>query len=163
MSVHPRDGVVDAQCRVHATDNFHVAGRSVFPTSGHVNPTLTLVALAVRLADHARGSISRKGEAFCIGISRSAQREYRFSPILLASSSLCLCIGALANDSLHAWRCFLIAIHLRQRIHYQRYMTGVRLTCHLMKFRLRSQALPSDYWRVSEAVERATLCMESYR
>jgi choline dehydrogenase-like flavoprotein len=54
MSLHPRDGVVDAHCRVHSTDNLYVAGSSVFPTSGHVNPTLTLVALAVRLADHLR-------------------------------------------------------------------------------------------------------------
>ena len=48
----PEDGVVDANCRVHRVANLFVAGSSVFPTSGHANPTLTIVALAVRLADH---------------------------------------------------------------------------------------------------------------
>lgn len=52
MHEDPRQGVVDAQCRVHATRNLHIAGSSVFPTSGIVNPTLTLLALALRLADH---------------------------------------------------------------------------------------------------------------
>jgi len=37
---------------VHSLDNLHVAGSSVFPTVGYANPTLPLVALALRLADH---------------------------------------------------------------------------------------------------------------
>jgi hypothetical protein len=45
-------GVVDRNCRVHEVDNLYMAGASVFATSGHVNPTLTIVALALRLADH---------------------------------------------------------------------------------------------------------------
>jgi len=45
-------GVVDADCRVHGIGNLYVAGSSVFPSSGHANPTLTLVAMAIRLADH---------------------------------------------------------------------------------------------------------------
>jgi choline dehydrogenase-like flavoprotein len=52
ISLDPRQGVVDADCRVHGTDNLYVAGSSVFPTAGFANPTLTIVALAVRLADH---------------------------------------------------------------------------------------------------------------
>ncbi|HWM19734.1 MAG TPA: GMC family oxidoreductase, partial [Ilumatobacteraceae bacterium] len=52
MSSSPRTGVVDADCRVHGTDNLYVVGSSVFPTSGHFNPTLMIVALAARLADH---------------------------------------------------------------------------------------------------------------
>jgi choline dehydrogenase-like flavoprotein len=52
MAADPRDGVVDPDGRVHDTANLYVAGSSVFPTSGHANPTLTVVALAVRLADH---------------------------------------------------------------------------------------------------------------
>jgi choline dehydrogenase-like flavoprotein len=45
-------GVVDADCRVHDLANLYVAGSSVFPTSSSSNPTLTIVALALRLADH---------------------------------------------------------------------------------------------------------------
>lgn len=52
MSHSPRDGVVDPQCRVHGVRNLYVAGSSVFPTGGAANPTLTLVALAARLAGH---------------------------------------------------------------------------------------------------------------
>lgn len=47
-----RSGVVDADCRVHGVRNLFVAGSSVFPTGGYANPTLTLVALAIRLAEH---------------------------------------------------------------------------------------------------------------
>ena len=52
MHDDPRRGVVDRDCRVFGTENFYVAGSSVFPTSGSANPTLTVVALALRLADH---------------------------------------------------------------------------------------------------------------
>lgn len=58
MSDNPSHGVVDRNCKVHAVDNLYVAGSSVFPTSGVSNPTLTLVALTLRLADHLRGRIS---------------------------------------------------------------------------------------------------------
>jgi choline dehydrogenase-like flavoprotein len=51
MSAGPRDGVVDPECRVHGVDNLYVASTSVFPTGGFANPTLTLVALAARIAD----------------------------------------------------------------------------------------------------------------
>ncbi|MBB5915024.1 choline dehydrogenase-like flavoprotein [Nocardia transvalensis] len=51
MSADPRHGVVDPACRVHEVENLYVAGSSVFPTTGHVNPTLMILALAVRLAD----------------------------------------------------------------------------------------------------------------
>jgi choline dehydrogenase-like flavoprotein len=52
MSASQRDGVVDAQCSVHGMPNLFVASSAVFPTSGQANPTLTLVALALRLADY---------------------------------------------------------------------------------------------------------------
>lgn len=52
MADDPRSGVVDRDCKVHGVDNLYVAGASVFATSGHANPTLTIVALALRLAEH---------------------------------------------------------------------------------------------------------------
>ena len=52
MADNPSNGVVNKDCRVHGLENLYVAGSSVFPTSGFVNPTLTIVALALRLADH---------------------------------------------------------------------------------------------------------------
>jgi choline dehydrogenase-like flavoprotein len=52
MSADPETGVVDADCRVYGVDNLYVAGSSVFATGGFANPTLTLVALALRLARH---------------------------------------------------------------------------------------------------------------
>jgi choline dehydrogenase-like flavoprotein len=52
MSASPRQGVVDADCKVHSVANLYVAGSAVFPTSGANPPTLTIVSLALRLADH---------------------------------------------------------------------------------------------------------------
>lgn len=51
MAVRPEEGVCDAHCSVHGIANLHVASSSVFPTSGQANPTLSIVALALRLAD----------------------------------------------------------------------------------------------------------------
>ncbi len=52
MHPDPRQGVVDKDCKVHGIHNLHIAGSSVFPTCGNDMPTLTIVALALRLADH---------------------------------------------------------------------------------------------------------------
>jgi len=54
MHENPALGVVDANACVHSLENLFVAGSSVFPTGGWANPTLTIVALAIRLADHLR-------------------------------------------------------------------------------------------------------------
>lgn len=48
----PKQGVVDARCRVHGIGNLWIAEAAVYPTAGCVNPTLTLVALTLRLSDH---------------------------------------------------------------------------------------------------------------
>ena len=48
----PKQGVVNEDGKVHGIDNLFVAGSSVFPTGGYANPTLTIVALSVRLADY---------------------------------------------------------------------------------------------------------------
>jgi choline dehydrogenase-like flavoprotein len=52
MHRDPQHGVVDENGRVHGLANLYAAGGSVFPTGGYANPTLTIVALALRLADH---------------------------------------------------------------------------------------------------------------
>lgn len=52
MHRDPRQGVVDADCRVHGMANLYIAGSSVFPTYSFSQPTLTIVALAIRLAEH---------------------------------------------------------------------------------------------------------------
>lgn len=52
MHDDPRRGVVDRNARVHSLTNLYIAGSSVFPTSGSANPTSTIVALTIRLADH---------------------------------------------------------------------------------------------------------------
>jgi choline dehydrogenase-like flavoprotein len=59
MHINPREGVVDENCRVHGLKNLFVSGPSVFPTGGYANPTLTVVALAIRLADHLKEQMSR--------------------------------------------------------------------------------------------------------
>lgn len=57
MADNPRHGVTDRDGRVHGVDNLYVAGSSLFPTVGYANPTLTLVALTLRLGDHLRGVV----------------------------------------------------------------------------------------------------------
>jgi choline dehydrogenase-like flavoprotein len=52
MARDPREGVVDEHGRVHSARNLYVAGSSVFPTGGWAPPTLTIVALGLRLAGH---------------------------------------------------------------------------------------------------------------
>lgn len=63
MAEDPRRGVVDADCRLHGVANLYVAGGSVFPICGHANPTLTIVALALRLADHLKAIMPRLSSA----------------------------------------------------------------------------------------------------
>jgi choline dehydrogenase-like flavoprotein len=63
MSDDPSKGVVDADCRVHGYANLFVTGGSVFPTGGWANPTLTIAALALRLADHLSAKLSATGNS----------------------------------------------------------------------------------------------------
>ena len=56
MHHDPARGVVDENCRVHEMTNLYIAGGSVFPTGGYANPSLTIVALSLRLADHLRST-----------------------------------------------------------------------------------------------------------
>ncbi|MEM7527803.1 MAG: GMC family oxidoreductase [Pseudomonadota bacterium] len=59
MADDPKQGVVDAECKMHGIENLFVTGSSVFPTGGAANPTLTIVALAFRLADRLRASLAQ--------------------------------------------------------------------------------------------------------
>jgi choline dehydrogenase-like flavoprotein len=52
MGSDPRTSVVNADCRLHGVENLYVASAATFPTSSQANPTLTVVALALRLATH---------------------------------------------------------------------------------------------------------------
>ena len=52
MHVDPKQGVVDANTRVHGLSNLYIAGSGVFPTYSASNPTMNLVAMTLRLADH---------------------------------------------------------------------------------------------------------------
>lgn len=58
MHADPKQGVVDADCRVHGLGNLYVAGAAVYPTAGSANPTLTLVALSLRLSDHLKTTLA---------------------------------------------------------------------------------------------------------
>ncbi|SLN26945.1 Fructose dehydrogenase large subunit [Falsiruegeria litorea R37] len=57
MADDPARGVVDRNCAVHGVTGLYAVGGSVFPTSGHANPTLMMIALTLRLADHLRGRV----------------------------------------------------------------------------------------------------------
>jgi choline dehydrogenase-like flavoprotein len=59
MGLDPQSSVVNADCRTHEVDNLFIAGSSVFPTGGEANPTLTIVALAIRQADYIAEQMSR--------------------------------------------------------------------------------------------------------
>ncbi|MEX2135246.1 MAG: GMC family oxidoreductase [Acidimicrobiia bacterium] len=60
MAASPRQGVVDADCRSHDVPNLFVAGGSVFPTVGYANPTLTILALSLRLSGTLETALSRE-------------------------------------------------------------------------------------------------------
>jgi choline dehydrogenase-like flavoprotein len=60
MGDDPRTSVVDADCRVHSLRNLYVAGSAVFPTASQANPTLTLVALSLRLGRHLARTLGRE-------------------------------------------------------------------------------------------------------
>jgi choline dehydrogenase-like flavoprotein len=57
MHSDPRFGVVDPDSRVHGIANLYITGGSVFPTGGAAPPTLTIVALSLRLAQHLQGKV----------------------------------------------------------------------------------------------------------
>lgn len=60
MSLSYSNGVVDPNLKIHGLTNCYVASSSVFPTSGAANPTLTLVALCLRLSEEIKRMLSKR-------------------------------------------------------------------------------------------------------
>jgi choline dehydrogenase-like flavoprotein len=74
MGTDRRTSVVDANCRIHGLSNLYVAGGAVFPTSSQANPTLTIVALALRLAAQLRGCLGSRLAAHSTSSSEQSDR-----------------------------------------------------------------------------------------
>ena len=62
MTDNPKTGVVDKNCKLNSVSNLYVTGSSLFPTIGYANPTLTIIALALRLADHTKSLLKEMPE-----------------------------------------------------------------------------------------------------
>lgn len=75
MSADPSAGVVDANCQVHGVAGLYVAGASVFSTSGYMNPTLMIVALSLRLADHLKSAMPERTSASAAPRALSARQR----------------------------------------------------------------------------------------
>ena len=58
MTDSSKSGVVDKNCKLFNTENLYIVGSSVFPTIGYANPTLTIVALALRLSEHLKRKLT---------------------------------------------------------------------------------------------------------
>jgi choline dehydrogenase-like flavoprotein len=75
MAVQPHHGVVDPNLRLHGVKNAYVCSSSVFPTSGFTHPTHTIMALAVRLAEHLSGKLAGPGIDRLMGTPSLAERS----------------------------------------------------------------------------------------
>ncbi|GAB4197886.1 MAG: GMC family oxidoreductase [Wenzhouxiangellaceae bacterium] len=75
MAADPKQGVVDGDCKVHGIDNLHIAGSSVFTTSGWANPTLSLVALALRLGQHLKTGFLQPADTTAIEENQSTRTQ----------------------------------------------------------------------------------------
>ncbi|MBW4484241.1 MAG: GMC family oxidoreductase [Tildeniella torsiva UHER 1998/13D] len=72
MSSDSASGVVNENCQVHSVPNLYVASSSVFPTGGYANPTLTILALTLRLADHLKKTLLNEAAV----VVQDRQRSY---------------------------------------------------------------------------------------
>jgi choline dehydrogenase-like flavoprotein len=66
MGLNAREGVVDSNCELFNLPNVYVAGASVFPTGSFSNPTLTALALAIRLADRLKARFSPNQKSLAV-------------------------------------------------------------------------------------------------
>jgi choline dehydrogenase-like flavoprotein len=69
MGSDPRTSVVDRDCRVHSVNNLFVSGSAAFPTSSQANPTLTLIALSLRLGKHLAQRLAPRAAAHLNGVA----------------------------------------------------------------------------------------------
>jgi choline dehydrogenase-like flavoprotein/predicted dehydrogenase len=79
MSSNPADGVVDVDSKVHGVSGLFVAGSSTFPTAGAANPTLMIVATAVRLADHLKAQSAKATEPAVVASAPALRQRYTVS------------------------------------------------------------------------------------
>jgi len=79
MADSPMQGVVNRNCQVHGVAGLYIAGSSVFPTAGHGNPTLTIVALAIRLADWLKRNEFAKVESYVVRTQQVARRREKMA------------------------------------------------------------------------------------
>jgi choline dehydrogenase-like flavoprotein len=86
MSINPKEGVVDVNSQVHGVKGLFIAGSSVFPTTGHANPNLMLIAMSIRLADWLKVTeFNTLGEQFSrekIGVISTEEQLISSSPLL---------------------------------------------------------------------------------
>ena len=73
MSEYPSEGVADPQLRVHGVANLFLASCSVFPSAGSANPTFTLLALTVRLADHLRALLAADASPLHVNVPQDCE------------------------------------------------------------------------------------------
>jgi choline dehydrogenase-like flavoprotein/nucleoside-diphosphate-sugar epimerase len=86
MANDPSEGVVDSECQVHGVQGLYVAGSSVFPTSGHCNPTQMIVALAIRLADTLKLRIASRTSPMTGGTSSDHRLVHELSEASVPAS-----------------------------------------------------------------------------
>lgn len=87
MHIDPKRGVVDENCQVHGVSNLFIASGSVFPTGGYANPTLTIVALAIRLADRVKIIMTpNTGEELGFAYGKLGEKKLMASPSHVPSS-----------------------------------------------------------------------------
>jgi choline dehydrogenase-like flavoprotein len=75
MGTDPTTSVVNSSCKVHDYDNLYIASSSVFPTGGFSNPTLTMLALSIRVCDELKNRLDKTPEVsntFSTGMAASA-------------------------------------------------------------------------------------------
>jgi choline dehydrogenase-like flavoprotein len=87
MAANSDHGIVDADCRVHGLSNLYIAGSSVFPTVGNDMPTITVVALAHRLADHIKGLFTKRAEVTPAREKSDAPQRKELEPAPLRAST----------------------------------------------------------------------------